>query len=173
MIYFVLFGVLLTAISRRNPLLLIKHLSFRAPALLLISFFLQILLSVYVNLGHPPIPLLLEGTFIAMIVGLLLNRSISGVKLIAIGSLLNVIALIAHGGLMPVSSEAMHAIGRDSYTLFGADARHQAMGESKLWWLGDWIPFLHHVFSPGDLLVGFGLIQLIISHSPKTTAKEK
>jgi len=65
---------------------------------------------------------------------------------------------------MPVSEKALQMTGQESFML-ETDARHHLLNESVFWVLGDWIPLIRYVLSPGDLLAGLGIILLIIKHS--------
>lgn len=55
---------------------------------------------------------------------------------------------------------------------FETDSRHQLMNDSTLSWVvGDWIPVVRYVWSPGDIFVGFGIILLIFKNSSKIKIK--
>lgn len=84
---------------------------------------------------------------------------------------MNTLALLLHGGLMPVSENVIKMVDlKDSS--FDTDSRHQLMEDTNFWWLGDWIPFFtpigsNSVLSPGDLIVGIGLIVFIVRNSAR------
>src|SRR5690606_15785068 len=52
-------------------------------------------------------------TYGLLLVPVALNRSIPGMKLVALGLALNATVVAANGGFMPVSPAALHAAGRD------------------------------------------------------------
>ena len=101
---------------------------------------------------------------LAVIGVLLLNRSQPALVVVAVGAIANCIAIVANGGLMPASAEAMAALG-----WLGP---HAGFSNSELSlapalpWLIDvfalprWLP-LANVFSVGDVLIGVGMAWLI------------
>ncbi|WP_458127248.1 DUF5317 domain-containing protein [Paenibacillus sp. Z3-2] len=139
------------------------------------SLGLQILLAYYTKYTGNKIPYLLEVTFFMMLVCLWLNRAKPGIKLILSGCLLNFIVLTVNGGKMPVSLIALKAARLEHLNDYSHSSRHQGMEDSHLYWLGDWIPFItpvgtNYVLSPGDVLVGFGLILFILGISKRRIA---
>jgi hypothetical protein len=102
---------------------------------------------------------------------LLRNINYRSVYLVLIGVLLNFIAIVANGGLMPVSPEARTAAGL-------ADLGNAWLGHvtpyttgiylpvvrTNLWLLTDIIPVpqVKMVLSVGDIVLGIGLILLVI-----------
>jgi hypothetical protein len=158
--YFVLFAFIFTFLKNRNPLSFIKNIEFQWPLIILISFGTQIVLSFITIETEEKFELILVLTFIGVLIGLFKNKHIAGIKWMISGAILNLAALALHGGLMPVSETALKMTGQD--TSFVTDSRHQLMDDSSLSWVvADWIPFGKYVMSPGDFLVGLGLIILI------------
>ena len=51
-------------------------------------------------------------SYALLVVAAALNRRIAGVPVVAAGMLLNLVAILANRGTMPVSYEAMHGAGR-------------------------------------------------------------
>lgn len=171
MYYFILTGIVLALLLRRNPLAVLFNIDLKAPFLMIGSFLIQVVLEMIVVQTQQQYPLILSLTFLAMIVALFLNRHIFGVPLIFIGTFLNIVALLLHGGTMPVSESAIQLVGLENQN-FNEDSRHQAMLPSVFWWLGDWIPFFtpigtNYVLSIGDLLIGGGLIVFFVRNSEK------
>lgn len=170
--YIVLFGIVLTLLAKRD-VRAIASIVFRRPILLLGGFALQLLLASGAAFGWRQNPVLLELSFISILLGLWANRRLAGVSLIFAGALVNLLALLVHGGLMPVSPAAMRMAGLPVKAgEFIASSRHQFMHSSGLWWLGDWIPLFHFVLSPGDLLVGSGLVWFTYASSAKRGSHE-
>lgn len=106
---------------------------------------------------------------VLLIVGFLVrNSALPGVPLVALGLLLNVVA-VAVNGAMPVSRWAAARAGVDlSHIAAGLDARHQVAGASTtLRPLTDVVPVpvpgFREVLSPGDLLVAAGLGLLLVT----------
>ena len=97
------------------------------------------------------------------------NRNLPGMPLIAAGVLLNLLVIIANGG-MPVSPQALMATGQGHLVDIlesGGSMRHQLMdSQTALSFLGDhlttpdwfWSPT---VYSPGDLVMIAGLFWLV------------
>lgn len=165
--YFLLFAIMLTLLQKRNPLTFINNIKFQWPLVIIVSFGIQIGLAIITIETKEKLELILILTFLGMIIGLWKNRQIAGVKWIVVGALLNLMALLLHGGLMPVSESALVQTGQEVDS-FETDSRHQLMKNSMPFWLfGDWIPVVRYVLSPGDLLVGMGIILLITKNSSK------
>lgn len=177
MIYFVLAGLLFAMVGRRNPLSIVWTLSFKFPFLFLGAFGIQMLIALSdwsFLLSHRAG--LMNITFFMILVGLFINRQIGGIRWILIGVLCNFLALVIHGGEMPVSEEAMR-IAMIQDPTFEGDSRHQAMMDTAFWWLGDWIPFKsplgpRYVYSLGDLIVGIGLIRFLWANSLRRGQKQ-
>jgi hypothetical protein len=88
------------------------------------------------------------------------NWRIPGMALMGAGLLLNLAAIIANGGYMPITPEATHIAGMH---LNYDDGRHNnsvalAAGQAYLWPLTDIIPVpFAGVFSIGDVLLTLGV----------------
>ncbi|WP_018130595.1 DUF5317 family protein [Effusibacillus pohliae] len=169
MIYFVIAGIGLALLFKRNPVSIVFNIRFKVPYVMIGCFLIQLVLAILAVQTNSQHPVLLGITFLGMLVSLFLNRHLYGVKWIFSGTLLNVLSLLLHGGLMPVSETAMRLAGFEDMG-FDSDSRHQLMKTSPFWWLGDWIPFItplgrNYVLSIGDLVIGIGLILFIIKNS--------
>ena len=100
---------------------------------------------------------------------LLVNRHLPGSRLLLAGAALNFIVMLANGGFMPVTPQALERAGHSGYIV--AQGGDQFVRRSKdivlekedtrLWFLSDVfgipapLPFSSN-FSPGDLLIGLG-----------------
>jgi hypothetical protein len=99
-----------------------------------------------------------------LLVAAFVNRRVSGVPIVALGMCMNVSAIVANGGTMPVSHPAMHEAGRTALT----HANSSAMADPRLGWLVDrwaapeWIP-LANVFSIGDVVIAAGAVVIVLS----------
>ena len=97
------------------------------------------------------------------------NHHLPGTVLIAVGLVLNAVVIAANGA-MPVSPEALAALGADP----GATptGKHTLLTEqTRLPWLADILPIppLRVVISVGDIVLAAGLIPLthaLMSHRP-------
>ncbi len=89
------------------------------------------------------------------------NRHMPGMLLIGLGTLLNLIAMSANGGVMPASPSALVAAGlplhHERYVNSGLveDARLPFLGD--VFAIPEPVP-LHNVFSVGDICIGLGVV---------------
>ncbi|MDW7650325.1 MAG: DUF5317 domain-containing protein [Bacillota bacterium] len=94
-------------------------------------------------------------------VAVVLNLGKPGLKLFGLGSLLNFIVIVANGGKMPVSMQAMETIGLSRMPV----GTHTLMTqETRLWFLADVIPVwtpVGQVISVGDILIVAGIFLFI------------
>ena len=100
-----------------------------------------------------------------LVVAAALNRRITGVPVVAARMLLNLVAILANRGTMPVSYEAMRPrAGRSAVT----QANSTAMSDPSLPWLvdrwaaPDWLP-LANVFSVGDVVIAVGAFVIVLA----------
>jgi hypothetical protein len=165
--YFLLLACLITLISKKNPLTFFKNIEFQWPLLIVLSFGAQIALAFITIKTAEKLEMVLVLTFIGILIWLWMNRTIPGIKWIFLGAFLNLIALLLNSGQMPVSEKALKQTGQE-ISSFSTDSRHEGMTETSITWiLGDWIPVVKYVLSPGDFLVGTGIILLVWLNSTK------
>ncbi len=103
-----------------------------------------------------------------LLVGMAANRRIAGIELVLIGLLLNAVVILANGGAMPVSAEALRAVGLYDFAL-----RLRAEGQvghvelttpdTRLRALADIIPLSYlpgfrTVASAGDFFIAVGTL---------------
>ncbi|MEA1964723.1 MAG: DUF5317 domain-containing protein [Candidatus Aerophobetes bacterium] len=109
-------------------------------------------------------------SYVLLLMALLYSREIKGMKLIGIGVAINFIAILANGGQMPVSAEALlKADMNDMLSLLYNKSYvvHTLLTEkSHLKFLTDIIPLPHpypkpRVLSVGDIVMSIGLFILI------------
>jgi hypothetical protein len=94
------------------------------------------------------------------------NRRVSGVPVVLAGGALNLIAILANGGVMPTAPEAAHAAAVRERP--GEFLNSVPVEDAHLGFLGDVIATptslpLHNVYSPGDIVIVIGL--LIVVHA--------
>jgi len=101
----------------------------------------------------------------AVLVAVWRNLAIPGLPLVLIGGSLNLITICANGGFMPVSRDAVVAMGRlpkEGYSnsrLFDG----VVLGPlTDLFAMPTWIP-LANVFSVGDVLIGLGAAIAVVA----------
>jgi len=103
-------------------------------------------------------------SYVLLVVAAWLNRRLVGVPVVAVGMLLNLVAILANRGTMPVSYAAMHDAGRSEVT----QANSTAMSDPVLPWLVDrwaapeWLP-LANVYSVGDVVVAVGAFVIVLA----------
>jgi hypothetical protein len=113
-----------------------------------------------------------------LIVAVVLNVRITGVPIVALGMLLNLVAILANRATMPVLPGAMRDAGRTDVVVNNSTAA----GDPTLPWLVDrwaapsWIPFAN-VFSVGDVVIAVGAFVLVLAamgvRLPRPTARSE
>ncbi|MBI4498906.1 MAG: DUF5317 domain-containing protein [Chloroflexi bacterium] len=166
----VIIGLVL-ALLRRGDLRALAAVRFRWWWLIVLAFGLKFLLVR--SAGSSPWlltygPALHAALYLLLLVPLLANRVLPGLRLVTAGVALNGLVILANGGRMPVSESALAALGKTA--TIDALARGQsvvhtlAADQTVLGLLGDWItlpPPWAAVASPGDFLLAAGVIRLI------------
>lgn len=128
------------------------------------------------------------GTVLASLTAILLNLSIPGMKIMAIGAALNALVIIANGGFMPSTESALDRAGKLA-TVERAEAAEPgddwvltnsiiADDDTRLLFLGDVIAIpegwpLANVISIGDILLAIGaaVAVLRVMHLPATSSE--
>jgi hypothetical protein len=171
MYYFIFFGILAALAAKRDPRSLIE-VRIKARSLLFACLLVQIVLAIVAATTSAKYPIILHATFIGAIVFLLMNVRLRGSRWIITGTVMNAAAMLVYGGMMPVARWALEFADMANLTEYSS--RHQLLEShaSPLSWLGDWIPFVtplgpNFILSPGDILIGIGLIVFIFSYSRK------
>ncbi|HEX8098811.1 MAG TPA: MFS transporter, partial [Actinomycetota bacterium] len=141
------------------------ELRFRHGWLLLLGLGLQIAITVVFagsrSVLHNGVHV---GSYVAVVAFLLLNRRIPGLWLVALGTLMNVTAIVSNGGVMPASAEALAAAGLPTTT--SGFVNSAALGSPHLSFLGDIFAVpsswpLSNVFSAGDICISVGILVII------------
>jgi hypothetical protein len=103
------------------------------------------------------------------------NLAIPGLALVLIGGAANLVAIVANGGYMPVSPEAVAAMGRLPKEGYSNSAMLDSVVLGPLtdiFAMPTWIP-LANVFSVGDALIGIGAAIAVVAamhgRAPMTT----
>jgi hypothetical protein len=113
----------------------------------------------------PAAPAVYVASNLAVLAAVWRNLAIPGLRLVLIGGASNLITIAANGGYMPVSAEAVAAMGRlpkegysNSRLLDGV-----ILGPlTDIFAMPTWIP-LANVFSIGDLLIGVGAAMAVLA----------
>lgn len=164
---FFLIVSLIVALLRGGSLPRLGQLHIRHGYLILLGLALQLVaFSGWEPLDAPWSNYLYLASLVLLLLAVGLNRHLSGIKILGLGLLSNLLVIAANGGLMPISVEAVRRVGR--FDVIAAlqttgHNRHVAlMNEgTKLRFLGDTIVLGYplpsaQVFSPGDILVALG-----------------
>ena len=134
-----------------------------------LSLLAQVVIISVLPDGHP---LLHETVHVASYLPLLaffvINRRIWAMPVVGLGTVANLVAICANGGVMPASTAALHAAGMAPTThgfMNSAPVAH-----ARLAWLGDVFATparmpLHNVFSVGDVLITLGAALVILHGS--------
>ena len=99
------------------------------------------------------------------------NARVTGIPIVLAGAVSNLAAIVANGGYMPASAEAIAALGRPVKEGY---SNSSFVAEPALPWLTDifalpsWLPFTN-VFSIGDVLIGLGVV-VVIAAAMRTPA---
>ena len=96
---------------------------------------------------------------VIVLVALLRNLHISGLRLMAVGAISNLAAIVANGGSMPASPDALAALGKsvgEAYSNSIAASDPVLAGLTDVYALPRWLPFAN-IFSIGDALIGAGI----------------
>lgn len=169
-------AALLRAIYNRHPPV-VPSLS--SPWLVLIAFVPQYVIFFLPATRHlfptPIVSVILISSLIVLAMFAWLNRNQSGFKLLAGGLLLNLLVIVANGGLMPISPQTIERLSLPATYVDNMVQIGERFGYSKdivlplettkLWWLSDiflmprwlirWLP-LDSAFSLGDILIAVG-----------------
>ena len=101
----------------------------------------------------------------AVLVAVVRNWRIPGMWLVALGAASNLLAIVANGGIMPASPEAVSALeplGGEGFSNSVVVADPVLRPLTDIFALPPWLPFAN-VFSIGDVLLGVGIAVVIAS----------
>ena len=92
------------------------------------------------------------------------NLRLTGVFLVVAGAASNLAAIVANGGVMPASPEALATVGAaiGAHTNSAVVAHPSVEPLTDIFATPSWVPFAN-VFSVGDLLIGVGVAVAIAS----------
>ena len=127
-----------------------------------LALVLQVVITVIVPDGHHTLHSAVHVvTYALLCVFLAANINIPGVRVIATGAALNLIAILANEGVMPASATAERIAGEVQSAGY-----HNAtpLAHPHLMWLGDLIPVpgpLPNVLSIGDCIIFAGMLVLL------------
>ena len=142
-------------------------LRFSWAPLIVVGMVIQLLLfsSTIGDALGPAAPVVYVATNVAVLVAVWRNRSIPGLPLVLVGGAANLLAICANGGYMPVSHDALVAIGRGAREGY---VNSRFVDGAVLGPLTDqfampaWLP-MANIFSVGDVLIGVGAAIAIVA----------
>ena len=124
---------------------------------------LQVLIVTLAPYGHRSIHVAIHlGTYALAALFLWVNRRIAGMAVIGAGALLNTLAIVVNGGVMPAWTAAQRLAGLVVQAGRFENSTHLA--HPHLPWLGDVIPVpgpLPNVLSIGDCFIFAGMLVLL------------
>jgi len=100
-----------------------------------------------------------------VIAAIAVNWRITGMPIVVLGAMSNLVAIVANGGYMPADPGAMASLGRlaiDGYSNSAILADPALKPLTDVFALPTWLP-LTNVFSIGDVLIGVGVATVIIA----------
>jgi len=165
-LYAVLAGLVIGAVSGGSVARL-GDLRFSWAPLIAIGMVVQLLLfstTVGDSLGVAA-PVVYVASNLAVLAAVWKNRTIPGLPLVLVGGAANLVAICANGGYMPVSGDALVALGRfpregyvNSRFLDGV-----VLGPlTDLFAMPAWMP-MANIFSVGDALIGVGAAMAVVA----------
>jgi lipoprotein signal peptidase len=102
-------------------------------------------------------------------------RQNAGFAVVASGALCNLVAIVANGGFMPVTPEALVASGRTvvaGYSNSIASSRPALEALVDRFVLPPGLPW-HNVFSVGDVLIAVGIVVIIVTVMRKANSADR
>ena len=143
----------------------LASLQFRWPWLIIGGLLVQVVLftdqvASVVGSAGPPIYV---GSTALVFLGVLRNIDITGMKVVALGALSNLAAIVANGGYMPAGRGALEALGKTDPAIYSNSAylEHPALEPlTDIFALPAWLPSAN-IFSVGDVLIALGVAVII------------
>jgi len=165
-LYAVVAGLLIGLVTGGAPSRL-GDLRFRWAPLIALGMAVQLLLfsSPLGDALGPAAPAVYVASNALVLVAVASNLAIPGFVLVLLGGLSNLIAIVANGGYMPVSHDALVAIGRGAREGYSNNVQAERV---LLWPLTDlfampaWVP-MANIFSVGDVLIGVGAAIAVVA----------
>lgn len=162
----IVLAVIVAALLRGGSLRGFAGLQVRAVPLVLGSLLIQLL--IFPLVGDQPlvaaltVPLYLL-SMLLLVVWVWLNRGLPGIVLIGAGVVMNLVAIAANGGYMPINPDAAAYAGAlERYDASAVNNNSLASYDARLWMLTDIFPVpagfpFATVYSLGDILLTTGV----------------
>jgi uncharacterized protein DUF5317 len=110
-----------------------------------------------------------------VVAAIVANRRITGMGVVALGAMSNLVAIVANGGFMPADPGAMASLGRtaiDGYSNSALLPDPALRPLTDIFALPSWVPFAN-VFSIGDVIIGLGVAIVIVAAMRGPAVDEK
>ncbi len=188
MIMLLAFGLSLAiALARGGNLFRLSTLPLRWPLAPILAFAPQIIV---IYMPEPVARLasvhtaILILSYLALVAFLCLNHHLSGMRWVALGLLLNLAAMVANGGYMPITPEVLERIGHESHVVAVQGGSRVAYSKdvlltrdrTNLWLLTDILVFPHPFPIPSAASIGDSCIALggfiVIQHALLRKSRE-
>ena len=102
-------------------------------------------------------------SYVLLAVFLWANRRITGIPIVALGGLCNVLAIVANGGVMPAGPAAVRSAGisvTNEFVNSGVQTNPRLLFLGDIWAIPEGWPFAN-VFSIGDVIIAIGVAAVI------------
>jgi uncharacterized protein DUF5317 len=93
------------------------------------------------------------------------NLAIPGLAVVLLGGISNLVAIVVNGGYMPVSHDALVAIGREARGGYSNNVQSDQVVLAPLtdrFAMPGWVP-MANIFSVGDVLIGVGIAIAVVA----------
>ena len=167
---FILYAIvvgLVAGVALGGRVTALGDIRFRWAPLVVAGFLAQVVLfsdAVASRIGDAG-PLLYVATTVIVGAAVVRNLRLPGMPMIVAGAAANLAAILANGGFMPTTADALQAAGRTTGAAYSNSAvlAHPALEPLiDRFALPPWLPFAN-VFSVGDVLIGVGVALLIVA----------
>ncbi|MFL5727181.1 MAG: DUF5317 domain-containing protein [Chloroflexota bacterium] len=167
---FILYAVvvgLIVGLLLGGKLSALGEIRFRWWPLVFVGFLLQVVLfqdAVAARVGDLG-PLLYVASTAMVVLAVLRNLDMPGIPLVALGAACNLAAILANGGFMPASPDAMAALGKAQPVIYSNSAvvAHPMLEPlTDIFALPPWLP-LNNIFSIGDAILALGVVVVIVT----------
>ena len=147
-----------------GKLVALADVRLRLVPLLFTALFVQIAITaVFTDWNDTLLRALHLASYVLLGVFLWANRRITGIPLVALGGLCNVLAIVANGGVMPAGPAAVRSAGISATNEFvnsGVQTNPRLLFLGDIWSIPEGWPFAN-VFSIGDVIIAIGVAIVI------------
>ena len=172
-VYIIIISIII-GLLRKGKLSSLSQISMKKIELIVLACLIQ---GGIIFLGSKEIKFVLDYSsymiifsYIVLLLAVWYNKTLKGIKIIALGIIFNFVVIVANGGHMPVLLSSLYKAGLDDFALVlkeGTYVTHTLITEKTLFrFLADVIPLSPpfpdpSVVSAGDFLMFYGVFSLI------------